>query len=1117
MSLIPNGLAKSAAAGGFYDHPIEQSLRLNDDDSAYLSWTPASAGNQQTFTWSGWVKRGNLGTYQALLEVYVSATDFFLLQFDNADRITYYYINAGTDWGKITTAKYRDTSAWYHVTFVNDSTNATAADRMRLYVNGERVTQFDADYGDMPQNTYSYVNSANLHKIGYRQDTGTYLDGYLAEVHFIDGTALDASSFGETKSGVWIPKAYSGSYGTNGFYLPFNHDYSVEGFSATTYTGNGGTQYIGGVGFSPDLVWIKGRGFISSNWLTDSVRGNTKILSSNLTNAEATVSDCITSLDTDGFTVGSNNNFNRDGESHVAWCWDAGSGSPVSNTDGSITSTVKASTDYGFSIVSYTGDAGTTSTVGHGLSQAPEFVIFKNRSLAKNWIVFSDYAGNPANGDLLFLNSTSALLTGNSSGNVSFNASTIGLDYGDTINGSGNAMIAYCFHSVSGYSKFGSYTGTGVQNHITTGFKPAFVMVKRTDTTSSWSMYDSVREVDNPFGARLYANISDAEINYGLDIISFDSTGFQIEGSTASLNASGGTYIYMAFADKREAAFWLDQSGNNNDFENNNLTESDISLDSPTNNFCTLNPLAGNTAIALKEGNLTASPSAQAGNKQANFGMSSGKWYWELYIQTYSSNQTHGITYNESYPTDYAYNYGYNADGTKYIGYTNSAYGSSFTAGDTLSFALDMDAGTLTAYKNNVSQGVLVSGLTETMFPLVRTDGTGTIVANFGQDSSFAGNKTAQGNTDDNGRGDFYYAPPTGYLALCTANLEVPDAMNPALDNSPQDYFNTVLYTGDGTSSKAVTGVGFAPDFIWIKARSAAYNNALFDKVRGINRYLNSNLTNAETYHTSYLDSFDADGFHPDIGGGINGSGVTFASWNWKANGSGVSNTDGSITSTVSANTDAGFSIVSYTGTGSAATVGHGLSQAPEFVITKNRDGANSWLVQGDNIGSPSAGDYLHLDLTQAKNTSAGVNTTFGASTMTLDVSSTYNGSTVDYIAYCFHSVEGFSKFGSYTGNGSTDGTFVYTGFTPAFWLVKADANNESWKIIDNKRHGGYNLNDAQLTPSSSNAESNDGNGVDFVSNGIKIRSAIGNWNSSGTTYIYMAFAENPFKYSTAR
>ena len=394
--------------------------------------------------------------------------------------------------------------------------------------------------------------------------------------------------------------------------------------------------------------------------------------------------------------------------------------------------------------------------------------------------------------------------------------------------------------------------------------------------------------------------------------------------------------------------------------------------------------------------------------------------------------------------------------------------------------------------------------------------GTSIVNANFGQDSSFAGNKTAQGNTDDNGYGDFYYAPPTGYLALCTANLTLDAAMDPINGNSPQDYFNTVLYTGNG-STQSITGVGFQPDWCWIKKRAGENaSHCIHDAVRGAGKRLKSDSTVAE-YDAGTLDiqSFDSDGFSLGGGGLVNQSTHTYAAWNWKANGSGVSNTDGSITSTVSANTDAGFSIVSYTGTGANATVGHGLLSAPDMIIVKNRDsGSGNWLVYHSSVGAEYA-PFLNstiapYDAFESWQDTSPTNSVFYIGTFN-------SASGENHIAYCFHSVEGFSKFGSYTGNGSTDGPFVYTGFRPAFVMVKITSAPENWTIFDDERSE-YNLAQLGLYANLSNAEATiSTNGIDMVSNGFKLRGTGNRTNGSGYTYIYMAFAENPFKYANAR
>jgi hypothetical protein len=290
----------------------------------------------------------------------------------------------------------------------------------------------------------------------------------------------------------------------------------------------------------------------------------------------------------------------------------------------------------------------------------------------------------------------------------------------------------------------------------------------------------------------------------------------------------------------------------------------------------------------------------------------------------------------------------------------------------------------------------------------------------------------------------------------------------------------------------------------------------LVDAVRGATKGLASNATTAEENLTAgEFVSFDSDGFTVDDNNRSNQSGQTYVGWNWKANGSGVSNTDGSITSTVSANTDAGFSIVSYTGTGANATVGHGLNSAPEIIIVKNRDTAYNWVVYSESIPNTQ---YLVLNSTQGVDTfPMWNNTSPTSSVVNLGYFAWINALNQDHIAYCFHSVNGFSKFGSYTGNGTTDNAFVYTGFAPAFVIIKKTGAGNNWLTHDIYRDT-TNQNDVVLFPNDSSAEAtNTGYGMDMLSNGFKIRASGGEIGSSGGTYIYMAFAENPFKYANAR
>jgi len=324
----------------------------------------------------------------------------------------------------------------------------------------------------------------------------------------------------------------------------------------------------------------------------------------------------------------------------------------------------------------------------------------------------------------------------------------------------------------------------------------------------------------------------------------------------------------------------------------------------------------------------------------------------------------------------------------------------------------------------------------------------------------------------------------------------------------PKDYFNTVLYTGTGAEN-AVTGVGFQPDFTWLKNRATTNHHTLFDAVRGANKVIYSNL-NAQQYTvTQELKSFDSDGFTVGTEASANGSGNGIVSWNWKANGAGSSNTDGSITSTVSASTTSGFSIVQFTGTGANATVGHGLGSAPKMVIVKETSGSDAWIVGHSSIGFTK---NLLLNGINAEYADSTIwnNTAPTSSVFSVGSSNSSNESGATYIAYCFAEKKGFSKFGSYTGNASTDGPFVYCGFKPAFVMMKGyqSGGSDNWNLCDNKRVG-YNAANWRLYPNATAGE-NSTSLVDILSNGFKLTVSSTDLNASAKGYIYMAFAEAP-------
>ena len=332
--------------------------------------------------------------------------------------------------------------------------------------------------------------------------------------------------------------------------------------------------------------------------------------------------------------------------------------------------------------------------------------------------------------------------------------------------------------------------------------------------------------------------------------------------------------------------------------------------------------------------------------------------------------------------------------------------------------------------------------------------------------------------------------------------------------DDPTIYFNTVLFSGNETA-RSITGIGFQPDWVWIKDRSQSYNHHLFDSVRGATKRLKSDVADAESTNAQTLTAFGSDGFSLGTDNATNGNGSNVVSWNWLAGGSASSNTDGDITSSVSANTTAGFSIVSYTGTGSTDTIGHGLGAKPSVILVKKRNGSANWYMYHHKNTSAPETDFLTLNSTAATSDNANNwnDTEPASSVFSVGASGTTNPSSGTMIAYCFAEKQGYSKFGSYTGNGNADGPFIYTGFKPAWVLQKNISATQGWQLQDNKREG-YNGDNDLLQPHDSAAESGV-NRIDILSNGFKVITTDAGQNTSGATYIYMTFAESPFVTST--
>ena len=564
-----------------------------------------------------------------------------------------------------------------------------------------------------------------------------------------------------------------------------------------------------------------------------------------------------------------------------------------------------------------------------------------------------------------------------------------------------------------------------------------------------------------------------------------------------------------------------DSSGNDNTFTPVNLSgTTDVTTDTPTNNFATLNSVERiNTTPS--EGNCQFNGAAVTyDSMRGTIGMPSGKWYWEVKVIAIGVGGNIGIATNDS-----ALSAGGTMTGVlqQYSGFksinswsNNGSYGG-FTTGDIIGVALDMDAGEIEFYKNGTSQGVAYSSLdtTKTFFPFVQGSTSLQYGVNFGN----APFSISSGNSDGNGYGNFEYAPPSGYLALCTQNLAT--ALSPTIDDG-SEYFETTTYTGNA-STLAITSLNFQPDFLWIKRRSSASTHALFNSNVGRDKSLGSESNDAEFTSPSDKDliSFDSNGFtvaQPNQRN-VNGSGQTFVGWSWKANGGTTSsNTDGSITSTVQANTTAGFSIVTYTGTGSDGSVGHGLGVAPKCYMIKARTRPDSWIVGHTALGTSTYPYNLLLNQTSGKEGGSYDDYLTADPTSTvlnLGNAGNVNGSGETYVAYCFADIEGYSKFGSYTGNGSTDGTFVYTGFRPAWVMIKVTDTTEDWWILDTTRDT-FNSARRMLYADGTSSELNVSEEIDFLSNGFKLRRSTTGRNGSGNSYIYMAFAENPFVTSGA-
>ena len=572
-----------------------------------------------------------------------------------------------------------------------------------------------------------------------------------------------------------------------------------------------------------------------------------------------------------------------------------------------------------------------------------------------------------------------------------------------------------------------------------------------------------------------------------------------------------------------------DTSGEGNHWTSNNLVASDVVPDSPTNNFATLNSnMRAN--LTISEGNLKV---VGVGNNFDNiagtisFDPTDSRGYYFEYRSSGNDDGTlfgisdpQNVNFNQSDPTgsftDGANGFGYKGNGGKRNNDTNENYGNSYTSGDILSCAIK--SGNIFFYKNGTLQNSGTAAYTSiagTKVAGFAINGTQSGTVNFGQDSSFAGTETAQGNADSNGIGDFYYAVPSGYVALCTANLPDPvETVDPNKGGSPQDFFSNDLFTGNGTNQDI--DIGFVPNLVWTRQRTDDSGGLWMDSVRGDDAYLQTTNANAEGNFGNI--TFTSTGYNVNGNSNVdNENAHKFVGWAWKAGTSFSNDTSatsvGTIDSAGSVNTDVGFSIIGYTGNGTNdAGIAHGLGVKPEMIIVKNREaGSTFWYVFHKDL---SAQNNLYLNATDGQQADNVVRTST-SSVFTTSNSTSANGSSTDYISYCFASVEGYSKIGSYTGNANANGTYIYTGFRPAFFWTKKINNSSQWEISQTASNpfNGFNK---SIQSNQVAAEFTAGL-YDIYSNGFKMLNSDDARNGSGDTYMYIAFAEQPFKYANAR
>ena len=1028
-----------------------QSASFNGTDSV-VTGTAQNVGS--SFSISAWIYPASYGEHN-VFNLWESSSDLFQFGLDDLtnQKLSIAAKSSNTWYVYRTTASpIVSLNQWYHIVV-----NRSSSD-LKIYVNGtflESANNF-------------YAKTYNTFNIGAGKSTSTN--------SFFDGKIDQVRVFNKTLSASEVTTLYNEN--------PLVASYRFEGNSnddMRTYNGtDNDITYEFGLNFTPDFVWIKPRNQTENHTVHDSTRGSTNQLATNSSTAAREQGNTIQSFDSGGFTTGSDNNTNKSGINYVAWCFKANGGTTSSNTDGTITSTVQANTDSGFSIIKYTG-TGSNASIGHNLGVAPEIIFIKKTSGSSDWVV-----GALEWTKYLELNGNPAFRTANVWQDTAPTSSVFTLTSGGDVNGSGSDYIAYAFASIDGFSKIGTYTGTGETKSIETGFEPAFLLSKRTSSTSDWYIIDNKRNTTNPRNNFIDANNTGAEYNpsYG---VNFNSNGFSL--ISTDLNGTGQEWMYMAFAaDPDTEAPTLAKSfstvtytGNSTSnrtidtgFDANfiwikkrNATESHVLVDSlrpgselysnATNaqSYYSDNPkyekgsngfIVGNTGGANGSGNNYVAWSWKADDNEPTI---FGGPAIAVYKFEDNANDVSG-TYNGT-----ASNISYSSSGQ----FNKAAEFNGSNSGINIG-----NIGIGGAAARTISAWVYVDNLdsAQTIFQY----GSNSNGQRFGFAIDTAGKVYVEFYNRDAITSSAQISANTWYHLVATYNggaIEGVSNTQIYVDGVAVAMSNSGAQTGSANTGNSNYGIGYD------RLNTRQYFDGKIDQLR-IYRGVISDVGVAELYAETVSDNDDLEiGGPPEI--------------------------------IVSANANAGFSIVKYTGTyPTHQKIPHGLSAVPEMIIIKNLADSADWEVYHSATGN-TGNLVLNSSAAFASNSGFMANTSPTATVFTVGNDGYVNGADDGHIAYCFHSVSGYSKFGSYTGTGNS-GHAINVGFQPDFVVLKSTTSSENWSIFDSVRGGDIRLFANTNVADESNTD------FAFSSTGF-VLPQWGSLNGSGQTFIYMAFKAN--------